>query len=269
MTTANQHNPEPRTKPSIRDAVLHEITTNNITPKKHWVFLLREIAIWICAVVAVLIGGLGLAAMLHSLSASDIGFYLQGPGPLFRFLSSSLPIIWIIVLLAMILLTRFQIRHAKNGYRYRFVVFLIVLATIIVGLGFHLLHAGRFIERQLALRAPNAVECFVPRHAPWERPEDGVLAGRVLRMESDENSIVVRTPRQDDWIVFTDTAEIQSAEETIRDVLPNQFVKILGATVGTLQFRADTIRIDAFDGSDQNDRKPCRPPRPQGKKQQR
>ena len=109
----------------------------------------------------------------------------------------------------------------------------------------------------------------MPRHTPWERPEDGVLAGRVLRTESDGNSIVVRTPRQDDWVVFTDTAEIQSAEKNVIDILPNQFVKMLGTTVGTLQFRADTIRIDAFDVHDQNDRRPCRPPRPQGEKQKR
>ncbi len=268
MTMPNQQ-PEHHTTSSLRESVLEKITAENITPKKYWVFVLREIAIWACAGIAVVIGALGFAAGFHSLAESDVLFYAQGPGPLLGFLSSSLPIIWILVLIAMIFLTRFQIQHAKNGYRYRFVVLLIVLATIILGLLFHLLHAGRFIERQIALRAPNAVECFVPRHTPWERPEDGVLAGRVLRMENNGTIVVVRTPHQDDWIVFTDTAEIQSTEKNIIGILPNQFVKILGATVGTLQFRADTIRIDAFDVEDQNDRRPCRPPRPQDEKPKR
>ncbi len=265
MTMPNQQ-PERHTKSSLRDSVLEQIAAKNITPTKHWVFMLREIGIWACAVIAVVIGALGLAATLHSLSQSDIAFYAKGPGPLFGFLSSSLPIIWILVLLAMILLTRFQIQHAKNGYRYRFVVMLIVLTTIILGLLFHLLHAGRFIERQLSLHAPRAVECFIPHQAPWQRPEDGVLGGVVTQTDEANELFVIHTIENTDWTIDATEAEIRNKKNDIIVVEPEVSVHMFGTKTGDQTFQADTIRVDDTMTAQRPDSAPCGNPLKKGQR---
>lgn len=176
----------------LSENILNKIRKEKIEPKPKWQFLLKEYLIWFLFVVSVVLGSVAFAVMLHFAKYGDYFYFHYQRHLLYRFITS-LPFLWIILLLFFWFIAYYNLKHSRRGYKYTtgLILFLSIFISLIFGTGLFLTGFGSKAERALEKRFNFYKSLDETREEFWSDPENGYLGGYVEEIVSEKEFILI------------------------------------------------------------------------------
>jgi len=203
--------------------ILAKIKKEKIFPRAKWLFMLKNLSLHLAFVLAILLGAVGFAVILTAISSSDFDFFQRKIPVLFKLL----PAFWILFLVTFLAFAIFNFRKTKGGHRVNFFVLLLgnFAASIFVGsLIFASFGPGRIgnLENHFAKRMhmKGLHEREISR---WQNPENGFLAGKILRVENERIFVLQDFSKQVWQVDFARAKKMHFVKVT-----PNEKVKMRG-----------------------------------------
>lgn len=209
----------------LSDKVLETIKSKAIKPRPRWYFLMRDCLMWFLAGLATLLGGLAFSLVWLFVYFQNLGFTPPPPAGRMHWLFSSIPYAWLLVFLLLVALIYYNLKHLKRSYKYP--VYLIILASLFgsIVLGFLMANFGvhRRMNEEFSRRVPFYGRVFDARIPAWDRPGDGVLAGKIKSITDDH--FVLEDFKNQEWQIFYLDETI---EEESLGLIPGKMVMITG-----------------------------------------
>lgn len=169
----------------LGNKILEKIRKEKIEPKPRWHFLLQDYFVWLAFGVSLVVGGLTFCVALSIMVDNDWDIFRYLSVSPIKHVLLSLPYVWIILIILFLGLALYNYKHTKNGYKHEtfYVLGLSVVGSLILGSFFHLLGAGRKIDRIFANNLPiyQKIHCCCHRKDIWSQPEKGLLSGEILK----------------------------------------------------------------------------------------
>lgn len=198
-------------KNGIASSVLSRITAEGVVPTPRSHFLLREGVIWSLGGVSVILGALGVAAILFTARYSEWEYYDATHDTFVTFLVDIMPYTWIFALILFAVLAYESVRHTKHGYRYQ--VPLLVLgavgASAALGSVVFALGAGPFIDKQIGSYIPLHNTLRDTQIGFWNQPERGIISGVVTEISPLQDEFTLRSPSNVLHTIRMDTLPLQ------------------------------------------------------------
>lgn len=184
---------------NITQEILDKI--KDTKPKPRWQFLLKDYFIWFSACLALMISSLALAVVLYMLIYNDWDVYARISGSLLEFVFLTFPYFWLLFLGIFILITYYNFRQTKKGYKYKLSkIFLVALGfNILLGIFLYNMGVGQAIDNAIARRVPFYERFINPRFHIWSQTEEGFLGG-IVRDINDE-CIIIEDIRGNLWSI--------------------------------------------------------------------
>lgn len=190
----------------LTESVLTRIATDAVAPTGRWVFTSREYALWLAWVATLLIGAIAVAVTLFVTTYRQYSLFFLTHDSWADLLFDVLPLLWLFVLVVMVYLALYNIRHTKHGYRYDFfwLIGSSVLGSVLVGVVLHLFGTGFIIDTELGSQMQMYISQEKQEMASWQNPRTGRLVGMGMDMN------FVGSPTQDaiagaeDWSIVSD-----------------------------------------------------------------
>ena len=219
--------------------VLDKIEHDHVTPQPRWMILASRVLSIILLILSMVCGAILFSLLLLAILHVDPAFIRASSfGPMFHLLLSYIPFVWIILFALLVFVEIIIVRRGTHGYRYsvlKVVVFVLIGAGLL-GVGLYLTRVPERVESAFQNHLPLGARPFMMRGQPLPRPEDGVLFGRILKV--DTASFNLEGPRHDQWQVKPQKPELMS----LPFVQPDHFVLITGKMEQPGIFDAQTIQ---------------------------
>ena len=184
----------------FEDKVLTEIKKHGSELIPRWRFLLQDYVVWAIGVLALLLGALAFSVFIYLSINNDWDLYREISSSFLDFFILTLPYFWILSLGLFIFVVDYNIKHTKHGYRYP--LFLVVLGSIassmLLGAVFFKAGISQALDRILGDNAPFYADIINPRLGFWSQPEQGRLAGKIIR-RIDDTQYILFDRRQHEW----------------------------------------------------------------------
>ncbi len=225
----------------ISKKTLEKIKKEQVHPKPRWYFLTRDYFFWIMFVITTLLGGVAFGMILFITTNLDWDIYQYLGLSLPEAVVTSLPYLWIALLVFFLFITYYNFIHTRRGYRYRFVVIFLISLLISILLGFGFFHYGwtENVERQLRARIPGYQHMVYTGENQWMQPEKGLLSGTIVEINVEEKSLRLKDHHGKEWTIDINNAMIRGNLSLTK----NLEIKILGKKVSEDFFEANEIRI--------------------------
>jgi hypothetical protein len=218
--------------------LLEKIKEEKIAPKPRWTFLLKESVIWGAGSLSLLVGGLVTAVVIYFFRDNSLNVYQRMDGSFLKFIFFTLPYFWLIFLALFIFVLYYNLKHTGRGYRYSVaaVAIISILLSLVLGVIFFQLGAGRLIDDLLGERSPLYPQVFNQPIVFWNTPEEGRLTGLVISRISDSEFILWDIDRQE-WRVVSEAGHyfLSGAVEA------NRPIRIIGVKIDDNIFEAREI----------------------------
>lgn len=209
----------------ISKKIFKKIKEKHLEPKPRWQFLLKDSLLWLGFGVLVVIGSLAFSVVVFMLTDKDWDLYLYVNRSFWNLLLVNLPYVWLICLGLFWLLSFYNFKHTKGGYRYQpWIIFSGSIATsFVLGALFFYTGLGQQVDEILARNVPQYCQMMFPEKTLWQQPDKGLLLGRVVEMKDGDNFIL----RDTDNMLWT----IQRASRSLDlpPLRPGLQLKILGS----------------------------------------
>jgi hypothetical protein len=220
--------------------ILEKIKEKKIKPTPKWHFLLKNYFIWAAFAISVLIGSLSFSVMLYILTDSNWGIYKYLDKNFAEYLLLSLPYFWILFIIAFILLSYYNYKHTKKGYKYAsyLVIILSVVISFVFGGTLFAFGLGEKIDQVLSNNIPYYQQKIIEdKIEKWHHPEKGLLIGTVEKAISDEE-VIVKDFEKKEW-------KVKLEEKIPKEILEkriNQEIRMIGKKQGEEGFAAKAIK---------------------------
>jgi hypothetical protein len=187
----------------LSKGILEKIKKEGIKPKSKWHFMLQDYVVWFVFALSIILGSLAFSIMLHFWGINDWDAYYRINNNLLEFALTTMPYFWLAGFVVFLVLGYHYLKHTKSGYRYEFVkiVALNLSLTFICGCILYSFGAGKQFENEFAKHAPFYKDMRDQQQNVWLRPENGVIVGRVIRIETDGDTFELDDPRRVVWTV--------------------------------------------------------------------
>jgi heme/copper-type cytochrome/quinol oxidase subunit 2 len=182
--------------------ILEKLQELRIKPRARWHFLLKNYAIWISGVVALLVGAASVSVIIYLSSYNDFSIRQDINKSLGEMLLLTLPYFWLLFLGLFIFVVYYNLKHTKTGYRYSVwtITFVAVGGSMFLGCIFFAAGLGKELDEVLGQNAPLYGEMINPRVDFWSNPEEGRLIG-VIVSQTDDGNFVLIDKDQHEWTV--------------------------------------------------------------------
>lgn len=220
---------------NISQIVLERIKGEGLKPISKNVFSMRRVLFWTAVIISLIVGAFTFSLVLSGLFNNDWDLYSKFG---FNFVLKTLPYFWIISLIIFIILGEYYYRKTLHGYRHTLIVVVgaYMASSIIFGSIFYVLRIGDFVERSLIDISPMYRNIILNRHEIWTHPEDGLLSGKIIKVNTDEIELIDEDGNV--WVV--DTASYDNRGKVTIEI--GERIKILGEIIDENNFSADEIR---------------------------
>lgn len=160
--------------------ILAKIEEQHLEPRPRWQFFLVRALWWVMALVTTVIGGIAFASVLFFMQEQEWDWVLHRAT--FADVLRSIPFVWIVIFVLFAIVTMYDIRATKRGYRYETpaLLALIVLSSMILG---GAVYASGYEARPhefLRDRVPGYRVIAPDPQLLWQEPHLGRFAGVVL-----------------------------------------------------------------------------------------
>ena len=223
----------------ISKNILQKIKEDKLRPYSKWHFLFNRSVIWIIFCLSILLGSVASAIALFQVRYAEWDLYQHLSNSLFGFALLVIPYFWLIFLLGFTGFAYYYFRRTEQGYRYP-TLWVISGSIFLSIIGGGLLYATGLPERLETVFQDNVPfyrELQERKQRVWMSPEQGLLAGRIIKIVP-EQKIQIEDLHGNNWVIdISDTiwrGRLSPAE--------NQKIKILGRMKGESQFVAEEIR---------------------------
>ncbi|NTU94171.1 MAG: hypothetical protein HGB29_04050 [Chlorobiaceae bacterium] len=232
--------------PFSPDLILDELERRNVVPIPRWHFLLRRSVFWILAVISVVTGSLAMATAIYVFLDQD---FVVDHENIARFLAQqplvdniivSIPYLWLTALILFILVAYYGFRHTRKGYRYPMVSVIggsLLLSLLLSGV-MNVFDVGKILHRYLVENVGGYDSLVYANEQRWSQARKGWLGGKVVREVKTMQLLVVMDYKKRLWTIDMSDAELTPGTM----ITPGKYLKITGATTGTLTFRASTVQ---------------------------
>lgn len=220
---------------------LEKIKKEKVHPRPRWYFLTRNYFFWLMFALTTLLGGIAFGMILFITTNLDWDIYQYLGFSLSKAIIVSLPYLWIALLLFFLFVTYYNFRNTRRGYRYRFIfIFLIcLLISVLLGCGFYHYGWSETVETQLRKRIPGYQKMVYTSENQWMQPENGLLSGIIIAINTEEKSLRLKDFHNKEWIIDIKQAMIRS-NLTLTE---NMELRIIGQKETEYVFIAYEIRI--------------------------
>lgn len=160
--------------------ILAKIEEQHLEPRPRWQFFLIRSLWWVMALVTTIIGGIAFASVLFFMQEQEWDWVLSHAT--FADVLRSIPFAWIVIFVLFAIVTMYDIRATKRGYRYETPVLLalIVLSSMALGGAVYALGYEAKPHEFLRDRMPGYRSIAPDPQALWQQPRLGRFAGVVL-----------------------------------------------------------------------------------------
>jgi heme/copper-type cytochrome/quinol oxidase subunit 2 len=223
----------------ISKNILQKIKKDEVRPYPKQYFLLKRSVIWTVFGLLILLGSVAGAIVLFQLRYAEWDLYKHLSHSLAEFVLLVIPFFWLIFLLGFTVFAYYYFRRTEHGYRYAAIwIILLSIALSIIGGG--LLYStgcSERLERVFQENLPFYRELQERKQKVWMSPMHGLLAGRIIKIISDQK-VEIEDLQGNNWTIdIADTiwrGRLRPAE--------NLKIKILGEMTGQNRFVANEIR---------------------------
>lgn len=187
----------------ISQETLKAIKQKNIQPKPKWHFLLKDSVLWTLFGITLVVGGLAVSAFLFHILNVDYDIYREAQrGPVSHFLLS-LPYLWMLLLVLLLGLSMYNMRHTRKGYRFKtiFVWAASILGSLVIGVVLFAVGLGAALDDRAGELLPG-FEGFEERREHIFEDNEGLLAGTIIELMGDEEFILEAFDGEE-WIIRT------------------------------------------------------------------
>lgn len=165
---------------NLSQKILAEIKKQKIEPRSRFIFLAKNYGIWALAIVALFFVAIFFGTFVAELFEAEWELLPHFPGGRFNFVAHTLPIFWLVAILAAGAFTFFLFRKTKCGYRFGVLAIVGSILVASVAGGFSLLSTSlppKFHDFKM--------QNFPPRfdEREWQNPSEGFLFGTILEIE--------------------------------------------------------------------------------------
>jgi hypothetical protein len=218
--------------------VLEEIKSKKIEPTARWRFLLQDYFLWAILAVSIAIGSFASSVIIFMINNNDWEIY-EKSGSLFNFIISTLPYFWLLILVLIIFLAEYNLRHTKRGYRFEMISIIIssVALSVIFGSALYKFGFGQELERLTAEKMPFYEMLTGHRQQIWDQPDRGLLAGEVVLINKNGQFDLIDLVEKK-WHVIGGDIEFRRAEP----IMIGHWVRIVGEKINNDIFEAMQIR---------------------------
>jgi heme/copper-type cytochrome/quinol oxidase subunit 2 len=173
-----------------------------IKPKARWHFLLKNYAIWVSGILALLIGAVAVSVIIYLSSYNNFAIRQDINKSLGEMLLLTLPYFWLLFLGLFVFIVYYNLKHTKTGYRYSIglIITVAVVASIFLGGIFFAAGLGEDLDEILGQSAPLYGEMFNPHVDFWSNPEEGRLIG-IVSSQTDNDSFILIDKNQHEWTI--------------------------------------------------------------------
>lgn len=219
----------------ISQIALERIKESGIKPISKNVFNLKRVLFWSLVGFSVVVGGLSFSVMLSILFSNDWTLYNKFG---FNFILKTLPYFWFVCLLVLTFLGESYYRKTLLGYRHRMVTIIgiYVILMIISGTTLYIIGIGESIEQSLSENVPIYHGFMFDRTEVWSHPEEGLLSGQIIKVESNQIELVDFNNFV--WIINIEKSFISSQLQ----IKKGEIIKIIGYMNNDGIFNAEQIR---------------------------
>lgn len=174
------------TSENVKDAVLKRLEADAVAPRPKLHFLLKNYVFWSLWGVTLLMGAFASAAIIFQATHAGWEMYEVTHDNFITFLMNVLPFVWVVLLIAMVGLGYYNMRHTKCGYRYSLlaVIGVSVATSIVGGAVLHAAGVGRAVDEQIGRYVPFHKPVSIIQREIWSHPERGLVAGEVKHIAS-------------------------------------------------------------------------------------
>lgn len=198
--------------------ILETIRKNEIKPISRNTFIMKRFTAWAIAVLATLAGAFAIAKIITSIVIASWEYWDYSFDTIGSFIFSTLPILWIVFLVAFIFCMPYIVHKTKNGYRYKRAI--IVLSSIVISflLAIFILKIGSYANTNGVFINP-LVNSEI---RTWSNPKSGRLSGYVDVYTN--STMIIRDFNGTIWIV--DISNLLPASKS--EIVENATVRIVG-----------------------------------------
>jgi len=212
------------------------IKERGIKPKPGWVFSFKEVLLWALFSLSIGLGGMTAALIIFLLSEEEADIYLRAarnPGMLFIFL---IPLLWLAVLAAFSWGAASTLQRTKRGYHWHAMTLIgiSVVGSILVGGVLHSTGWSDALDALLGRGLPYYQDLRGARGRTWSQPEEGMLAGNVLRYTGPQTFLLLDL-EGNVW-------EVDSSYVLALPLPQGMPVRVLGVISGPGYFTAEDVR---------------------------
>ncbi len=192
---------------SVSSSVLSRIENEHLTPTPRSHFIFKESVVWSAGGLSVILGALGVAAIIFTARYSEWQYFDATHDNFFTFLVDIMPYTWILALVVFALLAYESVRHTRRGYRYHFPVLVLgsVGASIALGSVVYAFGAGPFIDRQIGSFIPLHRNLRDTKLGFWNQPERGIISGVVTEISPIGDEFILMSPSNESHSIRMDT----------------------------------------------------------------
>lgn len=229
-----QKPPQPHTKSSqnnLAECILRRIESEQIEPTPRWYFLCMQYLVWFLWFLSVVIGALAIAVMLYVSMHASYALYEVTHETVWEFIIEVVPVLWLCVFLLMAGIAYVNLRHTKKGYRYPVWHILLssLLMSIVGGSLLHMIGAGYITDSFMQNKMPLYSSFEKLERQWWQRPEEGMLVGRLSVMVPEHKYVLFADIDDERWRM-----QIDELSPTELELLQSgKLVKVLGVRSGT------------------------------------
>ena len=223
--------------------IINEIEKEQIRPIPKSKFQVKNLVIWLLALISIFVGTLSIALVSYNVTARDWDLYRHLGDTPFGYLLSSLPYLWIGLTIISLIVGILNLEHTKKGYKYSplFITMLSLVITLILGLSIFATGGGRYIDEYIGqkLNDYRTVEDF--KEELWNQPAKGLFSGTISNVSTSTFELKDFSGKA--WQVDYSEAHIRG---NVR-VEPGENVKVIG-TAEDDTIKASDIRPWGFNG---------------------
>lgn len=219
--------------------ILGKIKKEEIKPIPKWNFVFKTSFVWTAFGVSVVLGGFAFGSILAQINATEWDVHPHVTDSLWYFVFLALPYVWIVFLIGFSALAYYYLRHTSKGYRYNAVIVVnsSVLISVLLGSALFATGISHRMEEKFEERLPFYHGIMDPRMKIWMSPEKGLLAGKIIKIENEEEIKLIDF-KKNVWTVDISEATWKRNEF----VQENIRVKVIGTKNGEFLFIAKEVR---------------------------
>ncbi|MEI8143650.1 MAG: hypothetical protein WCG48_03490 [Candidatus Berkelbacteria bacterium] len=215
---------------NLTNKIIKRIQAEEIRPIPRHIFLIRNIGLWALSILSVGVGSISISLLIYNVANKDWDVYSHLGESMFGFLVSSLPYLWIILIIISLAIAVLNFEHSKNGYKYSPLKITIasILLTLIFGSSGYALGVGEKIDSYFGSKFTSYQSVEAEKKIVWNQPENGLFSGTIKTVDRDKKTFILDDFQGKQWTV-------NYADATIRGkitITENIDIKIVGQKTG-------------------------------------